>query len=79
MFSQLWRLLFPADRPIGCRELWSRRQDLHPLQGLPIACHRQQSSPLRVQQREDGRQGVPSRRMGDEEASHERGLKIFNK
>ena len=77
MFSQLWRLLFPADRPIGCRELWSRRQDLHPLQGLPVARHRQERSPLRVQQREGGRQGDPSHSMGDEEATHEWRLKYI--
>jgi len=63
--------LAPADRPLGGGELWSRGQDVHPVQGLPVARHRQQRAPLRVQQREGGRQGVPSHCMGDEEATHE--------
>jgi hypothetical protein len=69
--------LSSADRPVGGGELWRRGQDLHPVEGVPVARHRQQGSPLRVQQREGGRQGVPSHRVGDEEATHERRLKYF--
>ena len=60
-----------ADRPVGCGELRSRGQDVHPLQGLPVAGHRQERPPLRVQQRQGGRQGVAPHGVGDEEAAHE--------
>jgi hypothetical protein len=51
---------------------------VHPLEGLPVARRRQERPPLRVQQREGGRQGDASDGMADEETTHERRLKIFD-
>ena len=77
LLNQLLRCLhctqtiFSADRQVGRGELRSRGQDLHPLEGLPVAGLRQERPPLRVQQRQGGRQGVAPDGVGDEEATHE--------